>query len=549
MASDRDIKIIVCGDVKGQFKSLFNRVTSINKKNGPFEMLLCVGEFFAASESAKTEWEDCVRGNINVPLSTFILGANETEYGRYYSSGKEGELCRNITYLGKKGLFSAGSGLKIAYLSGQEQHNEIGSTGGGSAGTGGDSQGLGFAAKDVTNLLDTITQSTVSNGVDILLTSQWPSGVSNYTKSPVGLEESNKLDSRAIAQLALALKPRYHFAGSKGIYFERHPYRNHKILAETAQHVTRFIGLADYGNSSKYKAMYAFTVTPMVHICAADLYKQPEDVTECPYHLDNNILEAGGKTKKSGEAVQFFYDTSERGGDARHRKKRPVEGEAGWVAKKRPQATGPCWFCLGGKEVENHLVVSVGETTYLALAKGGLVSDHVMILPIEHHQSITQCPEEVLEEINKYKLSLVKYFKAKDQGVLFFERNYKTQHLQIQAVPYPMSKHSSVKDAITNYADSKDIQLDELPKYTSLKQVVQPGAPYFYLELDTEDKFLHRIRKAFPLQFGREVAASPSLLNMEERADWKACAQSKQKETDLSLLFKKAFQPFDFNYS
>lgn len=38
----------------------------------------------------------------------------------------------------------------------------------------------------------------------------------------------------------------------------------------------------------------------------------------------------------------------------------------------------------------------------MALAKGGLTGDHVMILPIGHHQSIVSAPEEVIEEIDKY---------------------------------------------------------------------------------------------------------------------------------------------------
>ena len=30
-------------------------------------------------------------------------------------------------------------------------------------------------------------------------------------------------------------------------------------------------------------------------------------------------------------------------------------------AKRPPVPRGPCWFCLGGEQVEKHLVVSVGD--------------------------------------------------------------------------------------------------------------------------------------------------------------------------------------------
>ena len=39
---------------------------------------------------------------------------------------------------------------------------------------------------------------------------------------------------------------------------------------------------------------------------------------------------------------------------------------------------------------------------YLALAKGGLVPDHALILPIGHHQSMVLAPDEVRQEIDKY---------------------------------------------------------------------------------------------------------------------------------------------------
>ena len=106
------------------------------------------------------------------------------------------------------------------------------------------------------------------------------------------------------------------------------------------------------------------------------------------------------------------------------------------------QPSGPCWFCLGSPEVEKHLVVSVGTQVsfgiplsehfchsapfqylpllafikgltgsvvvvlmlqaYLALAKGGLTPDHILITPIGHHQSTVSAPTEILQEIEEY---------------------------------------------------------------------------------------------------------------------------------------------------
>ena len=41
------IKILFAGDCNGAFKALFAKVAAVNKKNGPFDALFCVGNFFA----------------------------------------------------------------------------------------------------------------------------------------------------------------------------------------------------------------------------------------------------------------------------------------------------------------------------------------------------------------------------------------------------------------------------------------------------------------------------------------------------------------------
>ena len=44
--ANKPLKILACGDVKGQIGALIKRVETVNKKAGPFEMVLCSGQFF-----------------------------------------------------------------------------------------------------------------------------------------------------------------------------------------------------------------------------------------------------------------------------------------------------------------------------------------------------------------------------------------------------------------------------------------------------------------------------------------------------------------------
>ena len=64
--------------------------------------------------------------------------------------------------------------------------------------------------------------------------------------------------------------------------------------------------------------------------------------------------------------------------------------------------------------------------------KGGLTDDHVLLLPIACISNQVSLPEETVEELNKFKSALRKMYKKQGKVPVFFERNYKQKHLQIQ---------------------------------------------------------------------------------------------------------------------
>lgn len=51
--------------------------------------------------------------------------------------------------------------------------------------------------------------------------------------------------------------------------------------------------------------------------------------------------------------------------------------------------------------------------------------------------------------------------------------------------------------------------------------------------------------KDFPLQFGREVLAGPSLLDCEDKIDWKNCLLGEEKEAEVAKQLKIKFKQFD----
>ncbi len=89
-----------------------------------------------------------------------------------------------------------------------------------------------------------------------------------------------------------------------------------------------------------------------------------------------------------------------------------------------------------------HLIVSVGEQVYLALPKGGLVSGHVLILPVEHTRALyaKEGLDDLLEEAETLKTALKRYFRSQGLECVFYERNYRSNHSQLHAVPIPAGK-------------------------------------------------------------------------------------------------------------
>ena len=74
-------RILFSGDVNGQLESLYKRVVSVNKSNGPFDCLFCVGSFFPSSktqneanEISNLEVEDYVNGKKLIPILTYVIG-------------------------------------------------------------------------------------------------------------------------------------------------------------------------------------------------------------------------------------------------------------------------------------------------------------------------------------------------------------------------------------------------------------------------------------------------------------------------------------------
>lgn len=210
-----------------------------------------------------------------------------------------------------------------------------------------------------------------------------------------------------------------------------------------------------------------------------------------------------------------------------------------------------CWFCLSSPKVEKHLVVSIGEEVYVALAKGPLIPEHVLILPITHYPAGSQLPDNVWDEVEKYKESLTRCFKEKlGKGLVFYERATAVKsiqsHCHIQAVPVPLDREEGFADHIRGCGARLNMEFEPRPDWREDDGLQREQYVIFESSVP-RSTLLHLVPQGHrhPLNFAREVVAR--LLDMPERADWKNCALSLEEEEEMAKSFKTLFAPFDWS--
>ena len=176
-------KILSCGDVNGKFASFLKRIKSVNAKAGPFEFILCVGDFFGKQDLTPENeeiWNDLKTGRTKVPVPIYLLGPTNENQNHYFPDIEGCELATDIIYLGKIGLLTTSQGLKLAYVSPQVNFDAVKS-------------------------LEVRIQCDQSDfqGVDILMSSEWPLGLGS------GDDQVKKTDGKPhVTRLAVKLKPR-----------------------------------------------------------------------------------------------------------------------------------------------------------------------------------------------------------------------------------------------------------------------------------------------------------------------------------------------------
>ncbi|KAG2442256.1 hypothetical protein HYH02_009740 [Chlamydomonas schloesseri] len=655
-------KVLFSGAVEGDLPGLFKKVETVNKKNGPFEAVFCVGQFFGPGADTD-EFNDAlvayVTGQGSIPVPTYFIGG----YGAGSAAIVEALPAAKapLKYLGRSGV-TVINGLNVAFLDGTYNHAVF--TGRGEPPP--PTPVCRHYTQDDVGLLKSQLKA-LEGEVDILLTCEWPRGLTTGLQGelPAGYRPASS-GSNIVSELVTLARPRYHIAGGEQLAYARPPFSHRDLGA--GQRVTRFVGLAPMAHPGKAKSLHALGLTPAAAMEPEALSAVPEGCTPSPFELrqakrDQDELAApsdfnrwsgmgpGGQAKKprrepaaapqaiegrpdvprdpwstvvvknlpwaagepeivaffaqAGKVVNVWRGTNPRDGRVQHfthvqfegregaeralrlhntdmggrqvvvepstagtagmgRHARDADGAGGGAGGEAGGAGKPvdgCWFCLGSVAADTELVASVGEEVYLALDKGQITPEHVLLVPIDHHPCSVALSAGCFAEVERYMSALRSLYASLGRELVAFERHLSLRnkggnHCHINVLGVTPAAGRRAAEAFRAAASAAGYKLEHIPappRGTSpdelLKQlktaVGGPDSEYFMALLPDGSRLVRPLMRGerWPMTLGREVLAD--LAGVPERAGWKACALTPEEEAARVERFKQLFQPYD----
>ncbi|KAI4122314.1 MAG: hypothetical protein LQ338_005889 [Usnochroma carphineum] len=565
-------KIIVVGPAEGSFTSILEKVSKLHAKN-LFSLAIFLGDFFSdpanASEEDDANVSALINGKISIPLPTyFTLGKHPLPNPVIEKLEKsDDELCPNLYFLGKRSTTKTSEGIRIVNLGGTLDPAIT-------AGLSKDKY-LPFHTEDDAKAL------RGANTADILLTSYWPLDVRKGSKVVLADGVETPTGEQCVADLSSALRPRYHFSASTDAFYEREPFFHPSTEKEPdTKPITRFISLASSTNPSKQKSLYAFSLDPTF----STPITLPPGTTPSPFTATQKRHRLPGQKESYSR-----FSTAQNGGDHYRPHKRPRH------YNDHSGGAGPqdCFFCLSSPAVKTHLIASIANDTYLTTAKGPLSTPssfpsipfpaHLLIIPLEHSPTLASIPlsedrARTYKEMQRYRRALHSFLIAKagtKLGAVTWEvsrAHIRHTHWQFLPVPSDLVRKGLVEAALKVEAENEQYPVSfrakDVGDGTGEKGdffrvwIWMPGEEDIVdgqsndgqgMQEDEVEETRGKQKSLvlplnaefrFDLQFGRRVMAK--LLGLEDRMNWRDCAQTDDEETKDAEAFKEAFKKFDW---
>lgn len=272
-------RVLLAGDAEGGVAKLFKQVENQLKKTAmPFDVLFCVGGFLPGQgtpSDVSSSFAEYATGKKEAPVETYFLESRSAALLQTAPDGKK--LFDKVHFLGRYGVREI-CGLRVAYLSGHYDSKVYD----------GDSSEAFVGPAYTRHAISALREAALTKDaapVDVLLTAEWPSRLDEKldpADRPIDPDEAvNWLErsSSPVAELCVALEPRYHIFGNLNVFYQRPPFQT-----PTRGHVCRCIALGKVGSKGKFRQwVHALSLCPAGSMPASLLKQRPENTTPCPF--------------------------------------------------------------------------------------------------------------------------------------------------------------------------------------------------------------------------------------------------------------------------
>lgn len=292
------------------------------------------------------------------------------------------------------------------------------------------------------------------------------------------------------------------------------------------------------------------------HLSLNDLVRNEKMGTD----IDQNRLFMKMASKFMGKSHGDYYTLDDmfvsKAAEKEHPGKKEESQRRRAIAEHQVLAAqmAKCLYCLDSSHFPKHLIVAIGVKVYLCLPNSrSLTEGHCLIVPLQHHQAATVLDEDIWEEIQMFRKSLVKMFEDKELKCIFLETSMglkKQYHMVYECIPLP----KEVGDMAPIYFKKAIMESDEewsmnkkLIDLSSkdIRKSVPRGLPYFAVDFGLQGGFAHIIEDQykFPHYFGKEVIGG--MLDLEPRLWRKGIRESFEDQRKKVLQFAQWWKPYD----
>ncbi|XP_005100539.1 CWF19-like protein 2 [Aplysia californica] len=221
--------------------------------------------------------------------------------------------------------------------------------------------------------------------------------------------------------------------------------------------------------------------------------------------------------------------------------------------KKISAAMEKCHRCFD--KVPKHLIIAIGSKSYLCLPQHrSLTEGHCLIVPMQHVSAGTALDEDIWQEMQLFRKSLVQMFAAQDQDVVIMETVMHIKHFPhtaLECVPLerevgdlsPIYFKKAIQEVGPEWADNK--KLIDLSK-KDVRRAIPKGFPYFAVDFGLQGGFATVIEDeaTFPAYFGREIVGG--MIDAEPTLWRKPHKENFESQRNKVLQFEQWWKPYDW---